>query len=89
MKLAVFVGGAAEMIHHFRTHGALRRNHEAKIMFQGFLKKKAPGLAIFLGKFGKPVVETNIHFQTDLFCKSFGHRLPFPEPVYMFGHTCV
>jgi hypothetical protein len=49
MKLAVFVGGAAELAHDFGTHGALRRNHETNAVFQSFLKKKAAGLAIFLG----------------------------------------
>ena len=43
MELSVFVGGAAEMAHDFGTHCALRRNHEADVMFESFLKKKAAG----------------------------------------------
>jgi|HubBroStandDraft_3_1064219.scaffolds.fasta_scaffold2099438_1 hypothetical protein len=85
MELAVFVGRAAELAHDFRTHGALRRNHETNVVFQSFLKKKAAGLAIFFGEIGKLLIEVRIHLQTDLFRKCLGHVVPLPIRFYVRG----
>ena len=73
MELAVFVGGATELAHDFRTHGTLRRNHEADVVLQRFLEQKPPRLAIFFGEIGKLLIEVRIHLQADLFRKCFGH----------------
>jgi hypothetical protein len=67
MELAVLVGGAAEMAHHFRPHGALRRNDKADVVLQGLFEKKAAGLSVFLGEIGKLPIEARIHLQTYFF----------------------
>lgn len=81
MELAVFVSGAAELAHDFRTHGALRRNHEADVVLQSFLEQKPTRLAIFFGEIRKLLIEARIHLQTDLFRKGFGHAFPLPCPI--------
>jgi hypothetical protein len=81
MELAVFVSGAAELAHDFRTHGALRRNHETDVVLQSFLKQKPARLAIFFGEIRKLLVEVRIHLQADLFRKCLDHVVPLPCPI--------
>lgn len=81
MELAVFVSGAAEMAHDFRTHGALRRNHETDIVLQSFLKQKPARLAIFFGEIGKLLIQVRIHFQADLLRKCFGHVVSLTRSI--------
>jgi hypothetical protein len=67
MEFVVFVSGAAELAHDFGTHCALGRNHEANVMLQGLLEKKAAGLAIFFGEIGKLPIKMRMHLQADFF----------------------
>jgi hypothetical protein len=85
MELAVFVSGAAELAHDFRTHGALRRNYEADVVLQSFLEQKPARLAIFFGEIRKLFIEARIHLQADLFRKSFGHVFPLPCLILRAG----
>jgi len=73
MELAVFVSGEAELLHDFRTHGALRRNHEADVVLQSSLEQKPARLAIFFGEIGQLLIEVRIHLKADLFRECFSH----------------
>lgn len=75
MELSVFVGRAAEMAHDLRPNCALRRNHEAQIVLQGFLEKKSARLPIFRGQFGELLIEPGIHLQADFSGVRFGHEI--------------
>ena len=83
MELTVFVSGAAEMAHDLGPHSALRRNHEADVVFQSFLEQKPARLAIFFGEIGKLLIEVRIHLQADLFRKCFGHVVPLSSPILL------
>jgi hypothetical protein len=74
MELAVFVGRAAKLVHHFRTHRVRRRSYKLEVVLNRFLKQKPAGLSIALGDVRKTFVETDVHLKSNFLGWLLGHR---------------
>jgi hypothetical protein len=81
MDLAVFVGRATKLVHHFRTHRVRRRSYKLEVVLNRFLKQKPAGLSIALGDVRKTFVETDVHLKSNFLGWLLGHRQGFCQEI--------